>query len=357
MNYRPYFIPIALLCLLIMLGMASTFLFKQKTPNRDYQSIESGITSAKEEIKIVESNLDDTLAPNRLKSPRDLAIPDREYQVRGSLTGSSIKGQLAMDSNGDLIVDQNVRFVFEYFLSTLGEQSLESIREEIISLATLELSATAKTQLMALYDRFIAYEENKPQGIHSSGQFKFEHSDFQSIYDHLMELQESRREFLGEEVAVAFFEQEELRDRYYIGKKVIETNPAFSDYEKQQQLTELQRSLPRDYQEKLNRIEQFKQVEVEVNYAREQGADKDLIYHLRADVYGHKAALRIQDAEAASDNWRTRYDAYSNAKKVLSSDQSLTDRELSRAIENLRKTHFSDREIREVVRIDRIENS
>ncbi|MCG8609777.1 MAG: hypothetical protein MI864_04500, partial [Pseudomonadales bacterium] len=169
MNYRPYFIPIALLCLLIMLGMASTFLFKQKTPNRDYQSIESGITSAKEEIKIVESNLDDTLAPNRLKSPRDLAIPDREYQVRGSLTGSSIKGQLAMDSNGELIVDQNVRFVFEYFLSTLGEQSLESIREEVISLATLELSATARTQLMALYDRFIAYEENKPQGIHSSG--------------------------------------------------------------------------------------------------------------------------------------------------------------------------------------------
>jgi hypothetical protein len=75
-----------------------------------------------------------------------------------SLQGTEVDGELEVDANGHLKITNGVRHVFDYFLSAIGEEPLETILARIRAYIRHKLPNMAAGEAEQLLDNYIAYK-------------------------------------------------------------------------------------------------------------------------------------------------------------------------------------------------------
>ena len=104
--------------------------------------------------------------PDQPAADRDAGESEfQDYVARGrklgeepaSWRGTVPDGALREDEHGNLIVSEEVRRRFDYFLSALGEEELNVLRSRVAAHLQAALSATAARQAWALFERYIGY--------------------------------------------------------------------------------------------------------------------------------------------------------------------------------------------------------
>lgn len=207
-----------------------------------------------------------------------------------SLQETEVDGQLRVDSNGDLIVDAEMRNFFDYFLIASHEEPETNIRARILAEIRKRLPAKAAAQAVEVFEKYMKYREevadlaSNPHGA-------------ADLEGRLADVKRIRREQLGPANADAMFGLEEALDAVTVQRKKIEADPALPLEEKRRRVEALEAQLPPDLQ--LARAQSLAPLR---NFQEEQamiaaGATPEDIHQFREQTVGPTAAQRLEQME------------------------------------------------------------
>ena len=263
-----------------------------------------------------------------------------------SLTGTQVDGVLQVDAAGNLVVDQALRRVFDYFLATIGEESLEQIRARIALYLQQHLPPTAAVQAWDILNRYLHYKDMLASLPGHDGTQA-------GMRDSLIRQRELRDAQLGPELATAFFHEEDQYADFALQHIDQVRNPALSAEERAQQTDALLSTLPEDARVQIQATGAPLQVERQVQALRDQGASADEVWLHREQQFGADAADRLASLDQQRAEWQQRYDDYRRQLSAIATS-SMADDDKAEEIARLRQEQFTPAEQKRVDALDRI---
>ncbi len=264
-----------------------------------------------------------------------VSVPE---QLPASLVGTSVPGGWnQVNSVGDLIPTPALRQLFEYYLSALGEESLEQLVARIEQ-TLLALQEPARTQAL---DTLRAYLD-----------YKLAISDLEAGYgggtelnavqmqQRMQEIQALRRVWLDSATADAFFAQDEAIDRFQIEKLRISRDSSLTEEQRRLALAQAEDALPDPLRQARRETRRFTDYE---KARQELADDPEALQNWRREAFGIETAQRLQALEQEQAHWNQRWQAYSAQRQRLLIS-GLAGPELKQAIADLRDQHFTDAE-------------
>ncbi|WP_372981142.1 lipase secretion chaperone [Marinobacter sediminum] len=264
-----------------------------------------------------------------------VSVPE---QLPASLVGASVPGGWnQVNSVGDLIPTPALRQLFEYYLSALGEESLEQLVARIEQ-TLLALQEPARTQAL---DTLRAYLD-----------YKLAISDLEAGYgggtelnavqmqQRMQEIQALRRVWLDSATADAFFAQDEAIDRFQIEKLRISRDSSLTEEQRRLALAQAEDALPDPLRQARRETRRFTDYE---KARQELANDPEALQNWRREAFGIETAQRLQALEQEQAHWNQRWQAYSAQRQRLLIS-GLAGPELKQAIADLRDQHFTDAE-------------
>ncbi|MEO9524157.1 lipase secretion chaperone [Marinobacter alexandrii] len=262
-----------------------------------------------------------------------LSVPE---QLPASLAGTSVPGGWdRVDGVGDLIPTPALRQLFEYYLSALGEESLEQLVARIEQ-TLLALQEPARTQALDTLRAYLDYKlaiSDLEAGYGGGTEL-----DAERMQQRMQEIQALRRTWLDSATADAFFAHDEAIDGFQIEKLRISRDPSLTDEQRRVALAQAEDALPEPLRQARRETRRFADYE----QARQELADDpEALQNWRRQSFGIETAQRLQALEQEQANWHQRWQAYSTQRQSLLS-AGLAGPELEQAIADLRDRHFTE---------------
>src|SRR5215468_1636777 len=232
-------------------------------------------------------------------SPRPAPPPSVRIEppaaLPGSLEGTEPDGAIRADDAGHLVVDLELRRLFDHFLIATGEEPVAAIRARIVAVLHARLPATAEAEATAILDRYLAYRDAarqlSPPSDPRAG---------------LGQLHDLRARMFPPEVAHAFFADEEAATYAAFDRRDALLDPALSPAERERRLAEIDARLPPAVREaraattapidEMNREQAM----------RAAGASDDQIAAARTAAFGAEAAARLAELDRSRAAWDDR---------------------------------------------------
>jgi len=264
-----------------------------------------------------------------------------EVLENSSLKGTQIDGLYPVDAQGHLVLADDIKHRFEYFLSLMGEFPLDAILQMVRDDIELNLQEPARAEALTLFNDYIAYKRNLVALENQlDAPADYEVDDIQRLRYQLQQLRNLRSQYLGDAVADAFFGFDDIYDDYMLNRIEITNNRQLSDSEKQAQLDALQQQLPAELNDMRAETARVSQAFHHVEELKAAGADDQAVFEYNSQQFGQEAALRLQQLEQTRAQWQARINDYLQHKSRIETDDSLTDDEKTAAIETLRQQQF-----------------
>tara|TARA_Y100001934_G_scaffold232542_1_gene281401 strand:+ start:1467 stop:2495 length:1029 start_codon:yes stop_codon:yes gene_type:complete len=263
-----------------------------------------------------------------------------------SLSGTQVDGRLQVTARGDLLINPAVRQVFDYFLSALGEESLEDIQARLAGHLGEQLPPEAARQAWQLYEQYMALR-------HAMEQLPEHDGSVESMRAAVLQRHDMQQAYLGTEAADAFYGLDMAYDHYMIERQTLNEDESLTVTEREQRLANLEQTLPAGMRKMLEDTRAPLTLQQRTRALREQGASEAEIRALREQHFGPAAADRFAAMEQQRAEWDQRYDAYRTQRQVLiNSGLSHTDQQI--ALARLQQRLFAEKELARVQALDRI---
>lgn len=230
--------------------------------------------------------------------------------------------------------------LFDYYLSAVGEQSIDAIRLEISSELQRRLPPNqlpGAGRLLALYLQFklALVEQDKNPELAGAG--------VQTVRRRLLAMQDLRSQFFSAEETQGMFGFEDDYDMDAVARLEISQNPALTAAQKKEQLATLdatQSALLREEREAPRRVLRVEQMAQDL---RAQGASDDDVYRLRSRELNPEAAARLAEVDHEEIAWKSRIATYlSERSKLLKAPGDASDSQhQDAALTQLRNSLFT----------------
>lgn len=263
-----------------------------------------------------------------------------------SLSGTQIHGNLRIDEDGNLIVEKAVRQLFDYFLNVAGEIPRAELIEQIKQGIADYLAEPAQSQALEIFDNYIEYQTALQAEI-DSGLYQVSPGNLDDLEATYRTRSQLRSFHLGNEAATAFFEEEEARDWYTVGKLRLNANTSLTDEERQAELTALESTLPENHQKVLYKQRDREAVRSKIEALRKENAS---IYDMQQEWskhYDSETVERFVKLEESRKDWNNRINDYLQRKENLAEKYSTEDA-YNQAVTELKSSMFSETEARRV---------
>ncbi len=284
------------------------------------------------------------LSSNKPASKKHNTLPSELRD--SSLKGTSIDGLYPVDADGNLLLSDDIKHRFEYFLSIMGEFSLAEVQKMIRDDIKLNLQEPALTQALKLFEDYVGYKyalAELEQSLQSPQAYEF--NDIERMRYQLQLLRDKRREYFDQETVSAFFGFDEMYDDYMLSKLEIQANTQLTAEEKQAQIQSLDDALPMDVQEMRAQTNKVSDVFNLTQEMRASGANEDEIFKVNSQAFGQEAAQRLQALDEQRQVWQGKVDQYLADKSKIDNNETLSERDKSLAKELLLQD-FDDNERR-----------
>jgi lipase chaperone LimK len=260
----------------------------------------------------------------------------------GSLEGTEADGAITADAAGHLIVDLELRRLFDHFLAATGEEPLATMRARIVAVLRARLPVTAAAEAEAILDQYLAYRE--------AARTLTATADPRAGLDQIHDL---RAKIFAPEVARAFFADEEAATYAAIARRDALIDPALSAAERDRKIAEIDARLPPAVREA--RAAATAPID---QMAREQamraaGATDAQIAAARTAALGADAAARLAELDRTRAAWDARLARFRAARAALLADTALDAAARDRRIAELLASSFSPEERIRVDALDR----
>ena len=229
-------------------------------------------------------------------------IPAIDPEQIKSYAGSTPDGAVNLDAYGTVQIDQDLRRLFDYFFTAIGELSLQQIRKQLQLFSQQQLTQQQMQQLLFLFDKYHAY-------LSSVDQFAAQFSSELSQVERLAILSELRFDTLGADMSNAFFADEENYVNFLLTNKKSHNNDTLSDQQTDWLLAENNATA---YQDTVieNRI-----------FNDSQSISEADIHAHRVSEYGAAAADRLTQLDIQRQQWENTVDEYFSQRQLMVTNQ------------------------------------
>lgn len=269
----------------------------------------------------------------------------------GSLQGTEADGELEVDANGHLKITNGVRRVFDYFLSAVGEEPLDSLVARIRAYLRHKLPAMAATEAEQLLDSYLNYK----RGLEAVQQVQAGGStlDLDAVRRQMQQVQALRTQFFTPEVITAFFGDEDVYDRYTLARLEVMQNKSLTATQRAQQLSGLDDMLPAAMRESLKVVNQVQDLEALTQDWKRRGGSAAELRQIRESVVGPEASDRLEALDQERAGWDQRMGAWHKERQAILATTSLSETDRQRQVAELRGQRFSEAER---VRVESLEH-
>jgi len=265
----------------------------------------------------------------------------------GSLQGTEPDGGLSLDASGHFLPDRDARRLFDYFLSASGEEPEAVLRGRIVLHLRAHLPPAAAAEAEAVLDRYLRLRSATRELVRSDAAPA-------DLERRLQWLRELRRRELGPELAGAFYGEQERRVAVDLARRRVAGSPDLDARERAARLEALEERLPEEVRRARRRASAPLAGHREVASLRRAGAPEGEIFDARAERFGEEAARRLAALDRRRAAWRSRLDAYRDARDALLAGERPA-AERAEALAALRERRFEGPEVRRVRALDRLE--
>lgn len=271
-----------------------------------------------------------------------------------SLRGTQVDGALRADKDGHLIIDNDIRRLFDYFLTTTGEEPLSMIQARLQEYIRLHLSEPAASQAEQLLKNYLALnvaltELQAPEGEPSNNT-----PDTVTLRERLSTIQELRHQYLPAEVIDAFYADDDALDQLALRRMEIMDDPALSTSQKTSALIEAEQSLPSNLQRITHDLNKHQQMNELTASLREHGGTDADVYQLRENFYGPEAADRLAQLDQSRQQWSARTSQWLKLRDSILTRQDLDEGDRKLELDRLRSEFFESAESRRVEALEQI---
>ncbi len=260
-----------------------------------------------------------------------------------SMEGTVSDGDIRQSSDGALVVNAELRLMFDYYLTATGEKELDAIVLEIERALDKKLNARASAQAKNILARYITYKrglaevEKKQAGSTNNA--------ISAMRDRFLAMQGLRQQFFSKEENQAMFGFDDAYDMDALARLEIYQNPALTVKEKQQQTAALDASMSPSLREAKETPYQVIRLDQHAQDLRAHGASEDDVYRMRAAATTPESAARLADLDREEAQWKNRISNYlaetNRVKNVLAGRNA---EEQQAALQQIRDHSFTREE-------------
>ena len=261
----------------------------------------------------------------------------------GSLDGTQPDGDVSADAAGHLVIDIELRRLFDYFLAASGEEPIAVIRARIIAVLRKRLASPAAEEAIAILDRYLAYRDAARQLTTPA-----------SAAAGLDQLHDLRGKWLPPAVVTAFFSDEETAIHAALARRDALADPALSPADRDRRLAEIEARIPASVREaRAAAMAPVNELARETEL-RAAGASDPQIAALRTAALGADAATRLAELDRAHAAWDARLARFRAERAALYADRTIDDAERRRRVDDLLARSFTAAERIRVETLDRL---
>jgi lipase chaperone LimK len=249
-----------------------------------------------------------------------------------SMAGTRPDGRL-QSGDDNLRIDAELRHLFDYYLSALGEAELPAIRAGIEQELSRRLKPASAAEARRLLGQYLAYKRALAEAEGAQGSAAHGDSLASAARSRLLAMQSLRKRFFSPAESAGLFGDTDARDQDAIARLEIAADKALTPAQRQERLAEADRHLPPELREERDAPMRVLKLEEQVESARAGGASEDDIFRLRASAIDTQAASRLAQLDLEQKEWLRRIAAYRSASANLPGNPA--------AIQQLRDSLFT----------------
>lgn len=277
------------------------------------------------------------------EQPDNLALPpntttnhNNSSLVSASQQDIEINCQVRLDSSNRLIVNEQTRNCFEFFITQYGEKSIEQIQKDFKTFTEQQYQDPAKSQILDLWTRYIQYRQALGELTPPTGLDQEDPKYYRAIHQNTQNL---RKKFFSDYEIEGLFGTEDIYHEYTLERMSVLGNKNLSEIEKAKKLKDLFDDLPQDWQEnleQLNKLEDLRKLTADIKAKGGSSAD---IREMRLNLVGAEATNRLETLDVERNTWKTDVTGYLNERDNIVKS-GLSDPAKQQAVEKLRQQHF-----------------
>ena len=256
-----------------------------------------------------------------------------------SFGGTTVDGVFRLDANGNLLISEDIRRIFDYFLAAAGEEPLRTSVERLRAYIAAELPANAREQALVLLNQYLDYKRELVLLERDLPQM----ANLDALRQREAAVQALRARIFDSETQQAFFSREEAYNQFTLQRLAILQNSQLDDAGKAAAVDQLRNSLPAEMQDTV--LPQL-QNELRQQTARLQaaGAKPEQIRQLRQQLVGAEATQRLEVLDQQRQTWKKRIAQYSTEKAAIENNPGMSASDKRAAIAQLAAENFDERE-------------
>ena len=269
------------------------------------------------------------------------AIPATAQSLVGaSQKDTQINCQIRTDSSNRLMVNEQTKDCFEYFITQYGEKSIEQIKADFITYIKMSYKDPVMSQLNDLWSRYMQYREQlgnmqPPAGLDPKNQDDPKY--FRSIISNTHSL---RKKFFSDYEIEGLFGTQDTYDTYTVDRMEVMNDSKLTAEQKAVKLKELFNQLPEDWQENLKQINQLEELRHLTAEIKARGGSAAEIRQMRTNLVGPEATARLENLDVQRGQWKEQVTHFlSERDNIMQS--SMSDSAKQSALEQLRNQSFS----------------
>ena len=260
-------------------------------------------------------------------------------ELPASVRGTEVDGQLEVDSWGNLVVTSQVRHLFDYFLSLIGEEDAATSKQRIRAYLASQLQQPALDQAYALLDSYLDYQR---QVAELESRFPVTET-LDDLLAREQAVQQLRASLFDRDAHEAFFAGEEIYNNFTLERLAIQQDEFMNGQQKAEAIEALRENLPEEMQQLL--VPQIQnELRDQTLALREAGANEDAIRELRMGMLGPEATGRLEELDLRRAEWRQRVDAFNRERESILAEPGLAEHDRQAAVSALMQDSFTETE-------------
>ena len=259
-----------------------------------------------------------------------------------SLHDTEVDGGFELDANGNLIITNRIRQLFDYFLSAQGEESLPTIVKRLRAYIHSTLSGDAAAEAEQLLESYIGYLDDVAalDSAVTPGQ-AINPAQLRAQKQQLEAIRAGRFDAITND---AFFAEEEAYDHYTLSRLEVMQDENLSAEQRASRLAALENQLPPELQESMRDITRYQDLQTLTEEWQESDGNPANLQQMRENLVGREAAERLAKLDQERAEWQRRVDNWLREREAILSNAGLSEADKERQIDAVRDRLFSEQE-------------
>jgi len=277
-------------------------------------------------VESIESQIDQISSQASSYASSQVYLAEPASHDANSLQGLDISFPLMVNEQDQLVINDALVELIEWYLSSLGEASIDDVIAHIHQAFSQSLPETAQVQAKIFLEQYLSYKQELADVQTYLSEVQDGSSRIEQLRLKKAKLADIRAKyFAGYDYEVLFAESDQY-DEFLMHHLTIAEDETLTPEEKIARQKENEQRLPESLLAVRQNSTKFSDVSLTVDELRTQGATDGDVYEYRRARLGEEAAQSLAELDTKRNAWQSRVTQFEkNKSEILASGLSRDD--------------------------------